>query len=45
MQSATVEFDRYDPRTGERRKLIERPYNIADERLSGYLGTHRQALL
>ena len=37
VQSATVEFDRYDPRTGERRKLIERPYNIADERLSGYL--------
>ena len=24
VQSATVEFDRYDPRTGERRKLIER---------------------
>lgn len=35
VQSATVEFDRYDPRTGERRKLIERPYNIADERLPG----------
>lgn len=35
VQSATVEFDRYDPRTGERRKLIERPYNIADERFPG----------
>lgn len=44
VQSATVEFDRYDPRTGERRKLIERPYNIADERLSGYLGTHNGKL-
>ena len=44
IQSATVEFDRYDPRTGERRKLIERPYNIADERLSGYLGTHNGKL-
>ena len=32
------------PRTGERRKLIERPYNIADERLSGYLGTHNGKL-
>lgn len=44
VQSATVEFDRYDPRTGERRKLIERPYNIADERFSGYLGTHNGKL-
>ena len=26
IQNTTVEYDRYDPRTGERRKLAERPY-------------------
>lgn len=44
VQSATLEFDRYDPHTGERSKLIERPYDATDERLSGYLGTHNGKL-
>ena len=44
IQSATVEFDRYDPRTGERRKLAERPYyekNIFD---NDFAGTHNGKL-
>ena len=42
IQSATVEFDRYDPRTGERRKLAERPYD--DSYNNGYCGTHNGKL-
>lgn len=44
LQSATAEFDRYDPRTGERRKLAERPYyekNIFD---NDFAGTHNGKL-
>ena len=44
IQNATVEFDRYDPRTGERRKLAERPYyekNIFD---NDFAGTHNGKL-
>lgn len=43
IQSATVEIDRLDPRTGARTgtrtKLAERPYNPTDARFSGYDGT------
>ena len=42
IQNATVEFDRYDPRTGERRKLAERPYD--DSYNNGYCGTHNGKL-
>ena len=35
IQSATVEIDRYDPRTGARTKLAERPYNAADYENNG----------
>ena len=42
IQSATVEFDRYDPRTGERRKLAERPYDGSYN--NGYYGTHNGKL-
>ena len=39
IQTATVEFDRWDPRTNERTKLAERPYNGADVLTSGYAAT------
>ena len=39
VQSATLEFDCWDPRTGTRTKLAERPYNPTDARFSGYDGT------
>ncbi len=42
IQSATVEYDRYDPRTGERRKLAERPY--VDSYNNGYSGTRNGKL-
>ncbi len=44
IQSATVEFDRYDPRTGERRKLAERPYEEEDSYRNGFAGTHNGKL-
>lgn len=36
VQTATLEFDCWDPRTGTRTKLAERPYNGADMLTSGY---------
>lgn len=39
VQSATLEFDCWDPRTGTRTKLAERLYNPTDARFSGYDGT------
>ncbi len=36
IQTATLEFDCWDPRTGTRTKLAERPYNGADMLTSGY---------
>ena len=44
IQSATVEFDRYDPRTGERRKLAERPFDDKERFNNGYYGTHNGKL-
>lgn len=44
IQNATVEFDRYDPRTGERRKLAERPYEEEDSYRNGFAGTHNGKL-
>ena len=39
VQSATLEFDCWDPRTDARTKLAERPYNPSDARFSGFDGT------
>lgn len=39
VQSATLEFVCWDPRTGTRTKLAERLYNPTDARFSGYDGT------
>ena len=36
IQTAMLEFDCWDPRTGTRTKLAERPYNGADMLTSGY---------
>lgn len=43
-QSATLEFDYYDPRTGARRMVAQRPYNAAEETFSGFTGTHNGKL-
>lgn len=44
VQSATLEFDCWDPRTGTRTKLAERLYNPTDARFSGYDGTANDKL-
>ena len=45
IQSATAEFDRYDPRTGARSKVAERPYSLCDYwDDSGCLGVYNDKL-
>ena len=44
IQNTTVEYDRYDPRTGERRKLAERPYYEKNIFNNDFAGTHNGKL-
>ena len=44
IQNTTVEYDRYDPRTGERRKLAERPYYEKNMFDNDFAGTHNGKL-